>query len=465
MRLCHPGSAVEPKDSQAGLARFTRIYQPGTVIFREGEPGDRMYFVLEGSVRITRSTLQDSGRRCKNENSAPQEAGSESGRITLATMSAGEFFGEMAVFTGQSRSGTAEAVTKVSLLALNREETMAVIKARPELAMRLIESLCQRLAATDACLVQEKAGNVAGDEGIVRSGPQVWAATLSGPVGGEEVAGVLDMTGGAARSAADHAVLPDARERGAGASGPVAGQGQSGTEAGNGGERKYRLVETTCPVCRFKFQVPWVSSREFHIGQRDGDLRPHYEGEHGLYHAIWVCPRCRYAAYRDSFTKVTGEELEQLRKMLDPDFRVDPLAVRAAAALPDLEEAIARHKLALSAYQVRKSHASVVAGLYHQLAWLYREAGDEEQEKRYLALALEKYVETFEKGKGKFPAQLGEPGVLYLAGEINRRLGNYREAARWLEKAIRHPEIKQHPLVSELARDRWVEVREGLHGE
>lgn len=450
-------------DPLAALARFTRVYRQGAVIFREGEPGDRMYFILEGSVRITRSR------------GPAGEAGANKGKITLATLGAGEFFGEMSVFTGQPRSGTAEALTEVKLLALNRQEAEIVIKARPELAMRLIETLCRRLEAADACLAQEAGAarqeNRAQGAALVDKGSpagEVVEGQLSDP--GGAVPGISGVPGqaGTPGGGSQAPVLPprdvEAGERRPSAS-PVAETAQPPEEHANGGRRNYRLVETTCPVCHFKFQVPWVSSREFRIGQRDGDLRPHYEGEHGLYHAIWACPRCRYAAYRDSFTRVNGDELEQLRKMLAPDPVVDEQAVRTAASPPGWEEAVARHKLAISCYQIRKSPPSVLAGLYHQLAWLYREAGAEEQEKKYLAQALEKYIETFEKGKGKFPAQLGEPGVLYLAGEISRRLGNYREAARWLEKAIRHPEIKQHPLVSELARDRWAEVREGLHGE
>src|SRR5689334_21029918 len=73
------------------------------VIFVQGEPGDALYIVLTGRVRI--ATTDHFGRE----------------RV-LAFYGPGEFFGDMAVLTGEPRSATASASTDVRLLQLRKED-------------------------------------------------------------------------------------------------------------------------------------------------------------------------------------------------------------------------------------------------------------------------------------------------------------------------------------------------------
>ena len=59
----------------------------GRIVFSEGDPGDAMYVVIRGLVQIYRDTTR--------------------GRVVLAKMGAGQFFGEMALIEDQPRSATA----------------------------------------------------------------------------------------------------------------------------------------------------------------------------------------------------------------------------------------------------------------------------------------------------------------------------------------------------------------------
>lgn len=103
----------------------------GNVIFREGEPGNYLYVVLEGSVSIY------CGDKC------------------IAKCRALEAFGEMAVFRDRRRSATARAITDVRLLALDQEAVGSLLEsalAVPFL-LNVIHVLSQRLEAGNTWIV------------------------------------------------------------------------------------------------------------------------------------------------------------------------------------------------------------------------------------------------------------------------------------------------------------------------
>jgi CRP/FNR family cyclic AMP-dependent transcriptional regulator len=108
-----------------GLDRFARDFKAGTLLFEEGQPGDYMYVVQTGEVEIRR-TVGDSER-------------------VLAVLPAGEFFGEMAILNGRPRSATAVVRIDSRLVVIEGRTFEAMLRARPEIAMRIIKSLALRL--------------------------------------------------------------------------------------------------------------------------------------------------------------------------------------------------------------------------------------------------------------------------------------------------------------------------------
>ena len=105
------------------------LYATNEVIFREGDPGDVMYVIQEGEVRITKST--------------------DSGDVTIATLGPGEFLGEMALFDKKFRSATATVSTTARILTVDKKKLFATISRDPTLAFRVIETLCQRIRQLD----------------------------------------------------------------------------------------------------------------------------------------------------------------------------------------------------------------------------------------------------------------------------------------------------------------------------
>src|SRR5262245_60613799 len=84
-----------------------------------------MYVVQDGEVEIRRSV-------------------GETARV-LAVLSAGEFFGEMAILNGRPRSATAIVRTPARLIVIEGKTFEAMLRARPEIALRIIKSLASRL--------------------------------------------------------------------------------------------------------------------------------------------------------------------------------------------------------------------------------------------------------------------------------------------------------------------------------
>src|SRR4051794_29631092 len=85
-------SGLAPRDlTQLAEVAVPRSYLDGEAIFREGDSGDTCYAVRSGRVRVTRR--HSDGRS-----------------LTLAEMSTGQMFGELAMFDGETRSATVEAV-------------------------------------------------------------------------------------------------------------------------------------------------------------------------------------------------------------------------------------------------------------------------------------------------------------------------------------------------------------------
>ncbi|MGI9196049.1 MAG: Crp/Fnr family transcriptional regulator [Candidatus Nanopelagicales bacterium] len=105
----------------------------GAAIFTEGEPGDRMYVVLDGKVKLGQTSPD----------------GRES---LLAILGPGEVFGELSLFDPGMRTATATAVTDAVIIGLGHENLRPWLAGRPEVAESLLQALAQRLRRTNEAL-------------------------------------------------------------------------------------------------------------------------------------------------------------------------------------------------------------------------------------------------------------------------------------------------------------------------
>ena len=109
--------------------RFGKEFKRGDVLFREGEPGKEMYVIQAGKVNITKKVR-------------------ETEKI-LATLGAGEFFGEMAILNNKPRSAGAAMAEDGKLLVIDPRTFEAMIRGNVEIAVRLIKKLSDRLQEAD----------------------------------------------------------------------------------------------------------------------------------------------------------------------------------------------------------------------------------------------------------------------------------------------------------------------------
>ncbi len=109
--------------------RFGKEFKRGDVLFREGEPGREMYVVQAGKVNITKTVR-----------------GTEK---ILATLGAGEFFGEMSILNNKPRSAGAVVNEDAKLLVIDPKTFEAMIRGNVEIAVRLIKKLSDRLQEAD----------------------------------------------------------------------------------------------------------------------------------------------------------------------------------------------------------------------------------------------------------------------------------------------------------------------------
>jgi CRP-like cAMP-binding protein len=105
----------------------------GRTLFNEGDPGDRLYVVTEGKIKLGRTAAD--GR----EN-------------LLAILGPGEMFGELSLFDPGPRTATATAVTDTSVLGLGHDELEPWLTGRPEVAAQLLGALAQRLRRTNEAM-------------------------------------------------------------------------------------------------------------------------------------------------------------------------------------------------------------------------------------------------------------------------------------------------------------------------
>ncbi|MEW6364506.1 MAG: cyclic nucleotide-binding domain-containing protein [Acidobacteriota bacterium] len=107
------------------FSKYKVSFAKGSRIFSQDDPGENMYIIHSGRIRIFR------------------EVGSQS--VEFAVLEKGDFFGEMALFEHQPRSASAEAVEDSELLSIDPPTFADMIRANPEIAVRMLRKYCTRL--------------------------------------------------------------------------------------------------------------------------------------------------------------------------------------------------------------------------------------------------------------------------------------------------------------------------------
>jgi CRP/FNR family cyclic AMP-dependent transcriptional regulator len=106
-------------------------FDVGDVIFEEGSSGRELFVVLDGQIEIAKI--------------------SGAGKTVIVTLGKGEFFGEMAVIDGSSRSATAiAAAPNTRVMRINHARFVYLVSQQPAFALMIMDALSKRLRASNA---------------------------------------------------------------------------------------------------------------------------------------------------------------------------------------------------------------------------------------------------------------------------------------------------------------------------
>jgi signal transduction histidine kinase len=127
-----------PEEDLDELARAAaeRSFPTGTVICQEGEPGDTVYFIVEGYVEIVKQLDDESERH-------------------LHDAGPGEYFGEMAILQEAPRAATVRAVEPITVLEVSQDPFLAVLGRSPSLGVRFLVQVTGRLRDSDQQAIAE----------------------------------------------------------------------------------------------------------------------------------------------------------------------------------------------------------------------------------------------------------------------------------------------------------------------
>lgn len=110
---------------RVGTIASTKRYAAGSPLVRVGKPADAFYVILDGKARV-----EVPGRTVE--------------------LTAGDFFGEMALLDGEPRSATVVAVGEVYALTISRTKFLKLLEAEPKIALAIMVTLTGRLRALQA---------------------------------------------------------------------------------------------------------------------------------------------------------------------------------------------------------------------------------------------------------------------------------------------------------------------------
>jgi CRP-like cAMP-binding protein len=130
-------SALSPDDlEQVARVAMTRRFEAGEVVFKEGDEGSTCYIVRSGRARAIRE--HPDGRS-----------------ITLAHFEPGDIFGEMAMLDGERRSATVETTEGTEAIAILSSDMRRLLHEYPDISVKLIAALGQRLRETNERLARQ----------------------------------------------------------------------------------------------------------------------------------------------------------------------------------------------------------------------------------------------------------------------------------------------------------------------
>jgi uncharacterized protein len=209
-------------------------------------------------------------------------------------------------------------------------------------------------------------------------------------------------------------------------------------------EKTY-LKTIKCPICNKETEIPYPRKGTFKISKTDSDFMKYYEGLDLSFYNICYCSECGYAALSSYFDSTTEKQQKLIKEKIGSKWSNDLVKMEYT-----VDDAIKLHKLALLNAVVKEGMSGEKALLCLRLSWLYRIKGDKKNETRF----QESTATSFENAYQTEALPIGgldKWHLLYLIGELYRRLGNIEKANIYFGQVLSSTEVPYK--LREMVRD------------
>lgn len=211
--------------------------------------------------------------------------------------------------------------------------------------------------------------------------------------------------------------------------------------------------KVVCICCETTFITSKVRPSFKRASRMDSDFCGYYEnGVNPDYYVVRVCPSCGYSSTENGFSQLNDKQRRGYYERIGANWKGLVYSGERTA-----EQAMETYKLALLSAQSTGAPDRVIAGLLHHIAWLYRYEGNEKQERKFLAFALDAYVRVYEL-EG---ISLNNARLMFLIGELNRRVGEWNEAVKWFSRVVSDKSIMDAAMIR-ACREQWQLIREDM---
>lgn len=200
--------------------------------------------------------------------------------------------------------------------------------------------------------------------------------------------------------------------------------------------------EQTCRLCSNKFSSLAVKKSAQPVKKTESDFCIHYERETPYFYSVYICPACGYG-FLESFEKKPPAAMREKLNPL-PDFFSEKR---------DAPTAQLAFKRAIECAKIQEESDMVMASLFLHLSWIMRVQKEAEAEKEAQKKALAYYKGVYEESDLKDASK-----VMYLIGELYRRLGDVKEAVYWYSRVAN--DRRSNEAVRRMAREAWQLARE-----
>ncbi|MHA6258793.1 DUF2225 domain-containing protein [Sporosarcina sp. CAU 1771] len=214
--------------------------------------------------------------------------------------------------------------------------------------------------------------------------------------------------------------------------------------------------EVNCIHCKSNFKTIKIRSRFVRISSHETDFKPSYTNPlvNPLYYNVAVCPECGFSFTEDFSPYFAPGTKEDIDKHITSKWRK-----RSFEDERNIDQAIETYKLAYLCATFKKEKPLSIAGLVLRISWLYREQKNVAEEMRFMKISQNLYTLAYSEGD-HIGTQMSEARVLYLIAELARRTGDEAVAIQGFSRVIEAQRTSADPLVLEMAKDRWQEIRE-----